>query len=234
MLALIRKDLIACRLFLIIGLVVYVLYALSAYQQPLIFFFMNIGVTILLFQMPIVVDDKYRIDTLVCYLPPSRRMVVLARFAIALIALLAGLGLHYGLGAILSFYFEEQGFWTLCAPQAVLAFCITPVALVSLYLPCFFRFGLGRGTFAFAILIAILTIFVTSPLHTASLLSDNGGFELTPEMLQHPEMAFVALIDHFAASVGSGLFYATVALSTVALVTASVVFSIRFFERRDF
>lgn len=38
MFALIRKDLIACRLFLVIGLVMYVLWAVSMYQQPLGFF----------------------------------------------------------------------------------------------------------------------------------------------------------------------------------------------------
>ena len=60
MFALIRKDLIACRLFLLIGLAVYVLYGISAFQQPLLFFIMNIGVAILLVLLPIVVDDKYR------------------------------------------------------------------------------------------------------------------------------------------------------------------------------
>jgi len=234
MFALIRKDLIACRLFLIIGLAIYVLYAMAAFQQPLIFFIMNIGATILLVLMPIVVDDKFRIDTLVCYLPPSRRTVVMARYVNALIALLGGLGLQYGFGAILSVYFEKQGFWTLCAPQAVFAFCIVPVALVSLYLPCFFRLGLGRGTFVFAILIAVLTILMSSPFFASGLLSGKGGFELTPELVQHPEMAFVALIDHIAASVGSARFYTITALSTVALVAVSVFVSIRFFQQRDF
>lgn len=234
MFALIRKDLIACRLFLLIGLAVYVLYGMSAFQQPLIFFIMNIGVTILLVQLPIVVDDKYRMDTLVCYLPPSRSKVVLARYSIALIAVLTGLGLHYGLGAILSVYFEEQGFWALCEPQAVLAFCIVPVALVSLHLPCFFCFGFGRGTFVFVILIILLTIFMTSPFVVGGLLNDNDGFALTPEMLQHPELAFVALIDHVAGLVGSRRFYSTMTFGTVAFVVVSIFFSIRLFERRDF
>jgi hypothetical protein len=234
MFALIRKDLIACRLFLVFGLAIYALYAVSAYQQPLGYFMVNIGAIILLVMTPIVVDEKYRADTLVCYLPPSRSKVVLARYVMALIALLSGLGLHYGLGAILSIRFEETGFWTLCAPQAVLAFCIVPVALVSLYLPCFFRFGLGRGSFVFVALIAALTILVTSPLVTIDLLSANGGFVLRREMIQHPELALVALIDHVSEAVSSGRFCAVVSIGSVALVSASLALSIRFFQRRDF
>ncbi len=79
-----------------------------------------------------------------------------------------------------------------------------------------------------------LTILVTGPLVTIDLLSLNGGFVLTREMIQHPELALVALIDHVSAAVGSGRFYAAVSFGSVALVTASVAFSIRFFERRDF
>ncbi len=234
MLALIRKDVIACRWFLVIGLAIYALYAVSAYQQPLGYFVLNIGAVILLVLTPIIVDEKYRIDTLVCYLPPSRSKVVMARYVMALIALLTGLGLHYGLGAILSIDFEETGFWTLCAPQAVLAFCIAPAAVVSLYLPCFFRFGLGRGAFAFTILIVALAIFMTSPLIATDLLSANGGFVVTPEMLQHPEMALVAFTNHVAAAAGSGRFYAAISIASGVLVTASVALSIRFLERRDF
>ena len=234
MFALIRKDLIACRLFLFIGLAIFALYAVTTYEQPLGYFIVNIGGIILLVLAPIVVDDKYRTDILVCYLPPSRCNVVFARYLMALIALLTGTGLHYGLGAILSIRSEETGFGTLCAPQGVLAFCIVPVVFVSLYFPCFFRFGLGRGAFAFTILIVVLTILMTSPFLATDLLSANGGFVLTREMIQHPEMALVALIDHVAAAVGSGRFYAVVSIGSVALVTASVAFSIRFFERRDF
>jgi hypothetical protein len=234
MYALIRKDFIAGRFFLVIGLAIYVLYAVTSYQKPLGYFILNIVAIIMLVLAPMVIDDKYRTDTLVCYLPPSRSKVVLTRYLMALFALLSGLGLHYGLGAILSIHPEGTGFWMLCAPRAVLAFCIVPIAFVSLYFPCFFRFGLGRGAFAFTILTVAIAIFMTSPLLATDILSANGGFAWTREMMQQPELALVALIDHVAAAVGSGRFYAAVSLGSVALVTASVAFSIRFFERRDF
>ena len=234
MFALMRKDFIAGRFFLAIGLAVYVLYAATSYQKPFGYFILNIAAVILLVLAPLVVDDKYRTDTLICYLPRSRSKVVLARYVMALIALLAGLGLHYGLGAILSIRVEETGFRTLCGPQAVLVFYIVPVAFVSLYLPCFFRFGLGRGAFAFAILMIALAIFVTSPLLATDLLSANGGLVVTREMLQHPEMALVAVVDQVAMAVGKGSFYAAVFVGSVAFVSASLALSVRFFERRDF
>ena len=234
MFALIRKDLIACRLFLVIGLAMYVLWAVSMDQQPLGFFMLNIGAIIVLTLAPIIVDDKYRIETLVCFLPPSRSKVVVARFVMALFALLTGLAAQYGLGAILSILSDETGFWTLCSPQAVLAFCIVPVAFVSLYFPCFFRFGLVRGSFVFVILTIALASLMTSPLFATNLLSANGGFVLTREMLQHPETALVALIDHVAAIIGGSRFFVAVSIGSVALITASVTFSIRFFNWRDF
>ena len=116
MYALIRKDFIAGRFFLVIGLAIYVLYAVTSYQKPLGYFILNIVAIIVLALAPMVIDDKYRTDTLVCYLPPSRSKVVLTRYLMALFALLSGLGLHYGLGAILNIHPGETGFWTLCAP----------------------------------------------------------------------------------------------------------------------
>ena len=235
MFALIRKDLIACRLFLLFGLAIYALYAVSAYHQPLGYFVVNIGAIILFALAPIVVDDKYRIETLVCYLPPSRRQTVFARYAMALLALICGLSLQYGLGAALSVVWSEKtGFWTLCSPQAALVFCVLPIAFVSFYLPCYFRFGLGRGSFVFVVLTAVLVIFTTSPFLVTGVLSANGGFVLTHEMVQHPELAMFALVDHFAVSAGEGSFYGMLSIGSIALVAASLAFSIRFFDRRDF
>ena len=234
MYALIRKDLIAGRLVLVIGLVMYILYAVTTYESPLGFFIVNIGATIMLVLAPIAIEEKYQTDTLVCHLPPSRGTVVLARYVMAWLALIVGLGLHYGLGALLSIHFMQTGFRTLCAPQAALVFCSVPVAIFSLYLPCFFRFGLGRGSFVFMVLIAVLAMFITSPFLATDMLSANGGFVLTPAMMQHPELALVALIDHVAVSVGEVRFYVTVSISAVALVSASLALSIRFFQRRDF
>jgi len=234
MIALIRKDLIGCRLFLFIGLAMYALWALSTFRQPLGYFLVNVVAVMAMVLTPVVVDDKYQIDTLVCYLPPSRRKVVLARYVMAVIALLTGLAVCYGLGAILSVRSEENRFWTLCAPQAVLVFCIVPVTFVSLYFPCLFRFGLGRGSFAFAVLAIALATLMTSPLLATDLLSPSGDFVLTREMVQKPETALVAFIYHVAATVGSGRFYAAVSIGSVVLVVASIAVSIRFLKRRDF
>ncbi len=233
MFALIRKDLIACRLFLVIAIAVYGLYAATAYPRPLIFFLMNIGAAVLLFMMPIVVDDKYRIDTLVCYLPPSRREVVLARYSIGMLAVLTGLALQYGFGAILSFCFEKTDYWAVCTPQTVFVFSIVPLVLFALYLPCYFRFELGRGTFAFAILMVALIFLATSPLLTANF-RWGAGFVLNRERLQNPGSLMVAFIDHTAASFGAVWFYATISISAIALMIISLVLSIRVLERRDF
>ncbi len=79
-----------------------------------------------------------------------------------------------------------------------------------------------------------LAIFMSSPLVALDFLSANGGFVVTREPMQHPELAVVNLIDHVAAAVGRVRFYAGVSIGGVTLVSASVAFSIRFFERRDF
>ncbi|MDP7014761.1 MAG: ABC-2 transporter permease [Pirellulaceae bacterium] len=234
MFALIRKDLIACRLFLFIGLGFYALWAACTYRQPLGYFALNVGATMVLILAPLVVDDKYRAETLVCFLPPSRSKAVLARYAMALVALLVGFGAQYGLGAILNIRAQEAGYQVLCAPQAVLAFCAVPVTLVALYIPCFFRFGLGRGSLAFAVLMIALTTLLTSPLIATFLFSPSSDFVLTREMLQHPETALVALIDHAASAVGSVRFYAAVPIGGIALVAGSVATSIWFHNRRDF
>ncbi|MCP4512579.1 MAG: hypothetical protein GY826_39965, partial [Fuerstiella sp.] len=165
--------------------------------------------------MPIVVDDKYRADELMCYLPTARHQIVLARYVEAMIALFIGLAAHYGLGAILSNHIGEPGFRTLCSPQAVLVFCVVPVVFAALYLPCCFRLGLGRGSFVFAVISVILMTLITSPVFVTDVLSAGGGFVLTREMLQHPETVLVSLIDHVAAIVGKRRFFVTVSIGII-------------------
>jgi hypothetical protein len=234
MFALIRKDFIAGRFFLAGVLAIYLLYALSASRSPIGFFFLNIGVTMFLAVGPLILDEYHRIDTLVCFLPPSRGQVVLARYAMALCALILGLSLQYGLGAVFSRYLERTGFGTLCAPQLVLLFCLVPITCTALYLPCCFRFGLPRGSLVFLVLTIALVTLLTSPLVAIELFAADSGLQLTRQMMEYPEDALLSLVDHVAARFGQVRFYITVCLSGVTLVPISIALSVRSLRIREF
>lgn len=233
MLPLIRKDWIACRRLLLIGLGLYFLWAVCTYGQPLAFYILNVSAIMMLTLAPIIVDDRCRIEMLTAFLPPSRSKVVLARYAIALISLLIGAAAQYGFGVILNIGVEGTGFFLLCSPQAVFAFCIAPVTLISLFYPCFFRFGLWHGSLAYAVLMIALTTLLSSPFVASSVFSVQSDFVLTREMLQQPEAALIALIDSVAAAFGGVRFYAAATLGVAVLVAGSVALSIRFFRERD-
>jgi hypothetical protein len=233
MFALIRMDFIACRLILAIGMVVYVLYAATAYESVLSLFVLNIAVTIALILVPIIIQDKYRIENLVAFLPPARYKVVAARYVVAVLALGVGLALQYGLGAVLSVWLQRSGFRTLCALETIFVFCFVPLAFVSLFLPCWFRFGLGRGAFFFLALSTAIVVIASGPLLATGWLSSKGGFVMTREMTQYPEQGLLAFIRHIAATGGAGWFWTGIISSQVLLFAGSLALSIWFFEQRD-
>ena len=233
MYALMRMDFIACRFYLAIGFGLYLLYAVPSFEGTLGFFVLNVAATVLMALAPIMIHDKYRIESLISLLPPARHQVVVARYVTALLALLAGLSLQYIGGTMLSIWFKTSGFWTLCALQAVLVFLLPPLVIISLYYPCYFQFGLGRGFFAFLILATALIIVLTSPALVAAL-SGNSKFVIAPDMAQQPERVLVALVDHLAAPLGKWPFFAATAVSGIILVAISLIVSIGLFRRRDF
>ena len=68
---------------------------------------LNIAMTVALVLVPVLIQDKYRIEDLVAYLPPARHKVVSARYVVAMLALIAGLTL--------------QSVWTWCSVERVAA-----------------------------------------------------------------------------------------------------------------
>ncbi len=235
MLALIRKDFIAGRTILMIGSIVYLLFAVTAFTSDrgaLQYFIVNIVATIALAVAPLLLDDKYDIDELVLLLPTSRRTIVQARYLMALLAVLGGLGFLYGCGWILSLGVEANGFAALCSPQALTVFCALPVVLVSLYLPCCYRFGLARGLFAFLVLMLSLSIILTGAAQAFGPIAGDG-FAMTREMALHPESVLIAFVDYLARPLGNGMFYLTVVVGCVVSMIASLVLSMRYFEHRE-
>ncbi len=230
MLALIRKDLIAGRVFFVLGLVVYALYALTAYRGPIEFLVLNIVTVIALGFVPMFLDDKYGVDELVLYLPASRAMIVRARYLMCLLALIGGMVLFLGVGLILEVLFGEQGFAALFSVPVITIFCAVPVALFSLYLPCCFRYGLSRGSFAFSVLVIVLTIVVVTVIQVTGF-DISAGLVIDAEMAGQPAAVLAALVDRVAESMGEFVFYAVAVISGIALAGSSLVLSTRFFER---
>lgn len=234
MLALIRKDFIAGRTILLLGCVVYALFAVTALSSdrgPLELFLAHVVATLALAVGPLLVDDIHDVDELVLRLPPSRSKVVRARYLMVLATLLGGAGSLAGLGWGLDLWFETGGFDALCTLQLVTVFCVPVVLLLSLFLPCCYRFGLGRGTFVFFVMMLALSIVVTVVMQIAGP-GLGEGFAVTPEMSTQPESALIAIVDHVAQPVGSGVFYGAVGLSCAGVALASLALSTRFFKCR--
>ncbi len=107
------------------------------------------------------------------------------------------------------------------------------MAFVFLFLPCWFRFGLGRGAFFFLVLTTAIVVLASGPLLATGWLSPNDGFVITAEMMQYPEQVLLASIRHVAETVGTGRFWTGIVLGQALLFAGSWALSIYFFERRD-
>jgi ABC-type transport system involved in multi-copper enzyme maturation permease subunit len=146
-----------------------------------------------------------------CSLPVDRSQIVLARYSTTLLAILLGLGLSWAI---------HSGSLGLAA-QSLSFFMLTVTA--SLFLPCYFRLGIGKGIMVFAvIMLGILMSFAAagallSYMTHGSALPDGQSIAAAEAWLE-PLVPFVAI-----------------GLLTLALAAAGVsaFLSVRWYSARD-
>ena len=197
---------------------VYLLAHHSALLSEEAFLWLGIGLAGALALYVPIVEWHQETDRMLSSLPVRRATVVFSRYLASGAALLAAGAAWVSTGTLLAPLLDPgrstPGMWTTL--EGVTTFLLLAGLLIALFLPLYFRFGLGRGTMAF--LGAGFGLYVLASL---------------PLGIFAPGAVVEVQISARVASVGPGwvLFLILVGMGTA--MAASGWLSARWFERRD-
>jgi hypothetical protein len=155
MLSLIYKDLRVGLPFLVVLVVMFVLGSAGAVRAP-VFFWVSLVFAATLMLGLSQMDWRHGADRFVHSLPVSRTLVVYSRYVSALVGGALTLTIAGVAGVLRGMALDAVGLaWPrMVAADVALAWVMLFAALVALYLPCYFRWGHGKGYIIGALAIA--------------------------------------------------------------------------------
>jgi len=212
MLKLCRKDVLITRVFWIPALFSYIVISTAFYERWLIFIFVNAVLTFSMVFSILIIDDKYRVEPFFISLPLKRRKVVYARYLSSGFIIFLGLLFYFFTNFLLDSFLpiDIVDFMPLISPEGTAVFLIPAVLLTLIFLPMYFRLGLGKALLFFpAVIMAGTGIFWI-------LLPGVNKLEKLYKALGAPLTIFIAV------------------LVLSSLVFASIIISIRFYSRKEF
>ena len=155
MLSLIYKDLRVGLPVLAVLVVMFILGSAGAVRAP-VFFDVSLVFAVTLMLGLSQMDWRHGVDRFVHSLPVSRKLVVYSRYVSALLGGALTLTIAGTAGMLRGMAFDTVGLaWPrMVAADVALAWVLLFAAFVALYLPCYFRWGHGKGYIIGALAIA--------------------------------------------------------------------------------
>jgi hypothetical protein len=164
MLTLMRKDLrvVAGFGWLLAWLVApsYLVPVMTASRAGGMIFWVNVAFATAALVSVCLLEARSGADRFIHSLPVTRADVVRARYgtAIALAAVVLGIGAAAGMVRDLATAPPGAAWPRWFSPDVGLAYLVVMAVVIAIYLPCYFRWGYGRGSVAAAVLLAGLVI----------------------------------------------------------------------------
>jgi len=160
MLTLVRKDIgvVAAFGWLIVWLVApsYLVPAIAAARTGGVYLWVNVAFAAAAIVSVCLLDARSGADRFIHSLPVTRADVVRARYVTAIVLALVVLGIGSAIGVTRTLASASSGeAWPRwLALDVGLAYLIVLAIIISVYLPCYFRWGYGAGTVVAAALLA--------------------------------------------------------------------------------
>ena len=217
--SLLRKDL---AVFLprdrVLIVLAYLLAHHTAFRSEEVFLWLGIVLAGALALYVPLVEWHQETDRMLSSLPVRRATVVFSRYLSSCLALVVAGGAWVSSGFLLARLLSPlghtPGMWATF--PGVITFFLLAGMLLALYLPLYFRFGLGRGAGVFAALGFALYVLASVPL----------GVFAPGDRLQ-------SWISHLTASIGPGWVLFLILGGLGAAMALSERLSVRWFVRRD-
>lgn len=234
MLNLFFKDVKAGAIFLWAVVPLNAVAALQVSRSGGAFFWANVTCATLILVAVSMLEWKNDADPFVHSLPVTRAMVVRARYLTAAAIGLLSLLVASAVGAARGIALEAQGAawprWV--APDMAMAFVLAFAVIAAIYLPCYFRWGFGKGNVAAALVLAagVIVSDLAGPA-AAGLPGVSAGGALPsgipPGRIPH---GVAGLVDRVGMTAGAILVLALAA----GVLAISAQAAARDYERREF
>lgn len=220
MLKLLARDLRVVMWDLWLLAAIYALVSITAARHAPAFFMLGVALAAVLVAVVPAMEGMFDADRFLCSLPVSRATLVLGRYLSALVATALGLVVWMGSAALLAARFTaaDPGLARWVSVDGAVAYCVTVIGLTAIFLPCYFRFGLGKGAAVFSLCVMGMSAILAG-LRWAARASMDG------------RMPDLSAVDLDAVRLVARLFWIAV---VAGLTMASAALSIRFYQRREF
>jgi hypothetical protein len=233
MLNLFLKDVKAGAIFLWAVVPLNVVAALQVSRSGGAFFWANVTCAALILVAVSMLEWKNDAEPFVHSLPVTRAMVVRGRYltaaAVGLLSLLVGATVGTARGSGLAAQGMPWPRWV--SGDMALAFLLAFAVVAAVYLPCFFRWGFGRGNVAAALVLAggIVVTGLAGPAGTGIQAAAGGAAARGLPPGQIP-LGVALLVERVGLAAGCLI---VVALAALLLAVSAQVAS-RVYERREF
>lgn len=239
MLRILSKDARAAYVYWLPGLFLYIFFTSTFVQVNLLYLLACMILTFLLVLSVPILEDRHRLDLFLLSLPVKRSQVVGARYIGAGLALIASLAVLLSAAPLAAAAFEVEGarLDVLVSPAGILFFLLPLIFLLALFLPLYFKFGLGKGLLALAAACPGLMILFGAAVKLTALLTRKPAsalFPLDAEIGAVPYKPFLPLAAALRESLGTPGFYALLLAVVAGTVALSLRLSVRFYSKREF
>jgi hypothetical protein len=230
MLRLVSKDLKTGRFYL---LMLVAFFSLQGHIFLLVgsgYLAFSILITAIIAVGSIIIDSVHRGDFLLMSLPISRATCVRGRYLTALMAVVLGWIMNVGLGCLLLLILPNAKLhWSiLLSIEWFLAYFVLLAVILTTFLPFYFRYGIGRGSFLFFLGLAALLI-----VGTVVALAAGASRDILTESLKHLDGGAVRAVEQIENAVSLPVLLVSLALLLSGWTLLSMRLSVRFFAARD-
>jgi ABC-2 type transport system permease protein len=238
MLKLCTKDYLACRWLWLSVAALFILYIIQPLGQTMVVMMLGALAVYAALSVTLIFEDQGKTETLYASLPLERRTIVRGRYLLAGLIVLAGAAVIFGSAALTLALFKatayEEALLPLLSFEGVVGYIFVAGLLLAVFLPLYYRFGLGRGNavylgvlFGLLLALAGLDRFASRTLHIMAPL-------LTADFLKDPGRGTVGLLGLAKEGFGPLLFVGVFLSLSVLLVLISLQLSTRFYDNKEF
>ncbi len=237
MLKLCYKDYLASRWLWLSVAVLFILYIIQPMGQTMIIMTLAALSVYATLSVTLIYEDQNRTETLYASLPLQRRTIVRGRYLLAGLIIIGGAAVVFGSAALTLALFKtpayEKALSPLLSVDGIGGFLFTAVFILAVYLPLYYRFGLGRGNVIYlGVLFGLL--FVAAGLERIA----SGALRIIPPLftagfLKEPGRGMIDLVGSAREELGPFLFCLFGLGLSALLAMLSLRVSIRFYERKE-
>jgi len=238
MLKLCGKDFMAGRWWWLLFMVSYILYFTFPLQQSLGLMVGTVALITACVFVTLFLEDRYKTEAFYASLPLKRSSIVLARYVLTGLLSLAGVVFvffyAYLLTSVVKLRWIAIDLRSLLSLEGITGFALFIAFLAALYLPFYFRHGLGRGSFIFAAVLLGLVVVLTGIERLAAKVFHLTGPLFTADFLKDAGLGIIRAIGTIRDSLGLPLFIGAAFILLAGMLVISIRLSIRFYEKREF